>query len=403
MGPGELDTPDSSSDETRAASRDTPYRAEHRQASDSGQGRAQASRAPAETLTREDYGDRLREHGPPIPADAGPADGPSDTGRETQAPDSDRSRTQDQAESRDRESYAEELRADTPSPLPDNQPAGQDAQQAPETGEAGSAAPEAESAEPRSRDDYADAVRAGPAGHDWSVPPTTPQARDTGETTAAGEPGREITTPGTSAAADQQQPAGHPGSVPAERDPELDSGHETGPDEHQGGQVTVGDGHPVSHYHGEFKGQALDLYTDGTRWAPGERAEGQNVVGEKPDRSPGDTSDLPPPGEQLLTMDSDKASRAERMRREGYRQADGVLNVASKWTEIGSELLARQPPAGHAEVSTRPGISAAPREGVNPGDTASALLVFSALAAEAVGLGVKNWHERKGHPDDSQR
>jgi len=403
MGPGELETPDSNGDETRAASSDTPHRAEHRQASDTGQDRAQASRAPAETLTREDYGDRLREHGPPIPADTGPAAGPSDTGRQTQAPDSDRSRPQDQAESRDRDSYAGDIRADTPSPLPDNQPAGQDAQQAPETGDAGSAAPEAESAEPRSRDDYTDAVRAGPAGHDLPVPPTTPQARGTGETTAA-EPGPEIIAPGTSAAADQQQPAEHhPGLALAERDPELDSGHETGSDEHQGGQATAGDGHPVSHYHGEFKGQALDLYTDGTRWAPGERADGQNVVGEKPDRSPGDTSDLPPSGEQLLTMDSDKASRAERMRREGYRQADGVLNIASKWTEIGHDLLARQRPAGHAEVSTRPQISAAPHDGLNPGDTASALLVFSALAAEAVGLGVKNWHERKGHPDDSQR
>jgi hypothetical protein len=403
MGPGELETPDRDDDHV-AASSDTPPRAEQRQGGDGGQGRAQASSAPAETLTREDYGDRLREHGAPIPADTHPAGGPSDTGRETQAPDSDRRRPQDQAEPRDRESYADDIRADTPSPLPDNQPAGQDAQQAPETGDAGSTALEAESAEPRSRDDYADAVRADPASPDWSVPPTTPQARDTGETTAAGEPGREITTPGTSAAADQQQPAEHhPGLAPAERDPELDSGHETGSDEHQGEQAAAGDGHPVSHYHGEFKGQALDLYTDGTRWAPGERAEGQNVVGEKPDRSPGDTSDLPPSGEQLLTMDSDKASRAERMRREGYRQADGVLDTASKWTEIGSELLTRQPPAGHAEVSTSPQISAAPHEGLNPGDTASALLVFSALAAEAVGLGVKNWHERKGHPDGSTR
>ena len=401
MGPGELESPDNNGDETRAASSDTQRRAEQRQAGDGGQGRAQASRASAETLTREDYGDRLREHGPPIPADTHPADGPPAASHETQAPDSDRRHPQDGAESRDRESYAGDLRADTHSPLPDSQPADRDTEWSPEAGDTGSAAAEAGAAEPRSRDDYTDAIR---AGHDPPVPPTTPQARDTGETTAPGEPGREITTPGTSAAADQQQPAEHhPGLAPAERDPELDSGHETGPNEHQDGQATAGDGHPVSHYHGEFKGQALDLYTDGTRWAPGERAEGQNVVGEKPDRSPGDTSDLPPSGEQLLTMDSDKASRAERMRREGYRQADGVLNTASKWTEIGHDLLARQRPAGHAEVSTSPQISAAPPEGLNPGDTTSALLVFSALAAEAVGLGVKNWHERKGHPDDSQR
>ena len=403
MGPGELDAPDSNGDETRAASSDTPRWAEHRQAGDGGRGRAQASRAPAETLTREDYGDRLREHGPPVPADSEPAADSAATGHETQAPDSDHRRPQDHAESRDRESYAGDLRADTHSPLPDNQPAGRDTEWSRETHDTGSPDAEAGPAEPRSRDDYTDAIRGGPAGHDSPVPPTTPQADDTSETTAAGEPGQEITASGTSAAADQQQPAGHPGSVLAEGAPELDSGHESGSDEHQDGRAATGDGHPLSHYHGEFKGQALDLYTDGTRWAPGDRADGVNVAGDKPDRSPGDTSDLPPSGEQLLALDNDKASRAERMRREGYRQADGVLGIASKWTEVGHDLLARQPPAGYAEVSTRPGISAAPREGLNPGDTASALLVFSALAAEAVGLGVKNWHERKGHPDGSKR
>jgi hypothetical protein len=397
VSPGELDTPDSNSDETRAASNDTTRQAEQRQTGDGGQDRA--GRAPAETLPREDYGDRLREHGPPIPADTGP---PA-ASHGTQAPDNDRRRPQDSAEPRDRETYTGDLRADTHSPLPDSQPADRDTEWSAEAHDTGSTATEAEPAEPRSRDDYTDAIRAGPAGHDSPVPPTTPQARDTGETTAAAEPGHEITAPGTTVAADQHQPAGHPGSVPAEGAPELDSGHETGPDEHQDGLADAGDGHRVSHYHGEFKGQALDLYTDGTRWAPGDRVDGANVVGDKPDRSPGDTSDLPPSGEQLLAMDGDKASRAERMRREGYRQADGLLGIASKWTEVGHDLLARQPPAGHAEVSTGPGISAAPREGLNPGDTASALLVFSALAAEAVGLGVKNWHERKGHPDGSNR
>jgi hypothetical protein len=351
MSPGELDTPDSNGDETRAASNDTPRRAEHRQAGDGGQNRA--SRAPAETLTREDYGDRLREHGPPVPADSEPATDSPATGHETQAPDSDRRHPQDGAEPRDRESYAGDLRADTHSPLSDSQPAG--TQSGPPRPTTPALRPwKPGQPKPRSRDDYTDAIRAGPAGHDSPVAPTTPQSDDTGETTAAVEPGHEITAPGTSAAADQQQPAGHPGPAPAERDPGLDSGHETGSDGHQDGRAAAGDGHPVSHYHGEFKGQALDLYTDGTRWAPGDRPGGQNIAGEKPDRSPGDTSDLPPSGEQLLALDNDKASRAERMRREGYRQADGVLGIASKWTDVGHDLLTRQPPAGYAEVSTRP-------------------------------------------------
>lgn len=143
--------------------------------------------------------------------------------------------------------------------------------------------------------------------------------------------------------------------------------------------------HSFSHYQGEFKGQILDLYTDGTRWASSQRAEVDNVVGQAPDRPPADTDDLPPVGEQLLHMESEKASRAERMRLEGYRSADEILEVTSKWSELGHDLLAKQPPTGHTEASTHPEASPGPHEGINPGDTASALLVLTALTAEAIG------------------
>lgn len=162
-------------------------------------------------------------------------------------------------------------------------------------------------------------------------------------------------------------------------------------------------GRSFRHYQGEFKGQVLDLYTDGTHWASGERAEGDNVVGQAPDRSPADTSDLPPTGEQLLHLDNDKASRAERVRLEGYRSADDILNVTRTWSELGHDLLAKPPPTGHTEANTRPEISPVPYEGLNPSDTASALLVFSALTAEAIGKGVKHWHGRKGHEDGRER
>ena len=157
------------------------------------------------------------------------------------------------------------------------------------------------------------------------------------------------------------------------------------------------------HYQGEFKGQVLDLYTDGTRWASGQRTEGDNAGGQAPDRSPTDTSDFPPTGEQLLHMESDKASRAERMRLEGYRSADDILHVTGEWSELGYDLLAKQPPTGHTEANTRPEVSPVPHEGLNPGDTATALLVFSALTAEAIGKGVKHWHERKGPEDGRER
>jgi hypothetical protein len=294
----------------------------------------------------------VRGQGDPIPSG-------DDSGQDRAGPDergSPASDTRDndaagdeRAEPRGRETYADDMRADPPDADRESVPAGGEGAGAPDDaaegthGEAGM-----EPAVPRSRDEYAEVVRDGSLNG-----------------SAADQPSRETGT-----------------GWPA--DPSDDRGM-------------------LTHYHSEFKDQPVDLYTDGSRWAAGERVDGENVVGEKPDKSPGDTSDLPPTGEQLISMESDKASRAERMRQEGYREAGDVLDVTSKWTDVAHGLLARDRPSGHAEISTRPEISAVPHQGINPGDAASALVLFTALGAEAIGLGVKSWHERKGHEDGSKR
>jgi hypothetical protein len=91
--------------------------------------------------------------------------------------------------------------------------------------------------------------------------------------------------PGTSAAAGQYR-LGH---AATEREPGPNGGDDTGTSEQQGGQAAVGDGHNIRHFHGKFGGQALDLYTGGTRWAPGERAGGENVAGRSRSGPPGGT------------------------------------------------------------------------------------------------------------------
>jgi hypothetical protein len=77
------------------------------------------------------------------------------------------------------------------------------------------------------------------------------------------------------------------------------------------------------------------------------------VVGEKPDRSPGDTSDLPPSGEQLLSMESEKLSRSEKLRNEFYKEFGDVTDAVSKEADTVQQVLERPAPTGHPEVPVR--------------------------------------------------
>ena len=38
----------------------------------------------------------------------------------------------------------------------------------------------------------------------------------------------------------------------------------------------------ITHYHSDFKGQPLDLFTDGSRWALGDAAHGQQTASDEP-------------------------------------------------------------------------------------------------------------------------
>jgi hypothetical protein len=100
------------------------------------------------------------------------------------------------------------------------------------------------------------------------------------------------------------------------------------------------------------KGEPAALPHDAGRYlSTGERQVGIPYVGEKPDKSPSDTSDLPPSGKELAEgAEDDKLSRFERVRRAAEDQ-EILRDVPDAITEQGNawqHALAKMPPEGHS-------------------------------------------------------
>jgi hypothetical protein len=123
----------------------------------------------------------------------------------------------------------------------------------------------------------------------------------------------------------------------------------------------------------------------GTGWE-----QGTCVVGHKPDRSPGDRSDLPPTGEELLDMESDSASRFERLRGHLYKEADDITDVAEKAGNRALELFDHPPTETHTEVpSGHPEITNQAPPAVEGGQLVLAGLMVGMLGYE-LSRAVKN-------------
>jgi hypothetical protein len=93
-----------------------------------------------------------------------------------------------------------------------------------------------------------------------------------------------------------------------------------------------------------------ETYLDWRQEVSAGREQGTNLVGDKPDRSPDDRSDLPPTGEELIDMESDSMSRFDRLRNHIYKQADDITDVAEKTGNRALELWERPPTETHAEI-----------------------------------------------------
>jgi hypothetical protein len=83
--------------------------------------------------------------------------------------------------------------------------------------------------------------------------------------------------------------------------------------------------------------------------APG-RDRGVNVVGDKPAKSPGDTSDLPPTGEELVETADEGKPRAERVRNRLYKSLDDADDSINNAATSAKAYLEQPPPTGHPGV-----------------------------------------------------
>jgi hypothetical protein len=95
----------------------------------------------------------------------------------------------------------------------------------------------------------------------------------------------------------------------------------------------------VTHFHGDFKAQRLDVYTDGKRWATADSPRREQTAAKK-----GDMPGRLPTAQELVDSAADNnPSRADRIRSKLYDQSDDVLDTLEKNANIGESIFARPP------------------------------------------------------------
>jgi hypothetical protein len=117
------------------------------------------------------------------------------------------------------------------------------------------------------------------------------------------------------------------------------------------------------------------------------RDRGTNVVGDKPDKSPGDTSDLPPTGADLLDMEGKDGSRADKFRNRFYGELEDVIDSTKNQVETVNDLLARPSPTGHPEVPFNSGPAFGPEipqhASVDPSSITEMCMVLGVIGFQA--------------------
>jgi len=291
----------------------------------------------AETLTREEYADAMREGGPPI-QDSSDDHQVADGSESRRRADTEAERAADQGPSgtHDREARDIGTRADSGEP--------EHAVRA--------------VAEPLTREEYADAMRG--SGHDaradgGSLPEVSGDA--TSRPPAYDEPDVAAGAEGTPESPESRQASNSAHSQ------DVDAGHPPG------GSAAAP---AVTHFHGEFKGRPLDLYTDGTRWAAADAPDMEETVSEK-----GDMPDRLPTGEELADNAGKGSSLLERLRREVYEESDDEIDFLEKEANLVHDVFLR-PPTGSYE-STAPNqsyIHGAQHSGIDAGSVATAVFTL---------------------------
>jgi len=142
----------------------------------------------------------------------------------------------------------------------------------------------------------------------------------------------------------------------------------------------------VTHFHAEFKGHPLDLYTDGTRWAAAGTPRQEETVsgkGELPDQPP-DGED-PPEGGSLL----------ERLRREVYQESEDELDQLESDANLVHDVFDR-PPAGSYQGTApdQPVIHGAQHSGIDAGSAATAVFTLGLVIDRGIRWAVQHYEDR---------
>lgn len=142
----------------------------------------------------------------------------------------------------------------------------------------------------------------------------------------------------------------------------------------------------VTHFHGEFKGRPLDLYTDGTRWAAADTPRQDETVSGK-----AELPDQPPAGEDS----PEGGSLLERLRREVYEESEDEIDLLEKDVNLVHDVFAR-PPTGSYEGTApdQPVIHGAQHSGIDAGSAATAVFTLGLVIDRAARWVVQHYDNR---------
>jgi len=145
----------------------------------------------------------------------------------------------------------------------------------------------------------------------------------------------------------------------------------------------------VTHFHSEFKGRPMDLYTDGTRWAAADQVGIEDTVG--------GTADIPDPspsGEELVDSAGEDSSRLERFRRELYKSSDDAVDAVEKDANLVHDSFSRPPTSSYQVTPVdKPYISEAQHSGIDAGSIATAVFVLGLVIDRGVSSFVQHYKE----------
>lgn len=158
---------------------------------------------------------------------------------------------------------------------------------------------------------------------------------------------------------------------------DLDAGHSSNPDAHA--EHAHGDGQ-ITHFHSEFRGHSLDLYTDGDRWATADQPRREDLVSGK-----GDIAESSPTGEELVEGSGEDAPLADRLRRELYEESDDEIDILEKGTNLTHDVFSRPPTGSHEGTPVgQPFISEMQHSGIDPGSMVTALFTLGLVVDRGV-------------------